>query len=232
MSGPRTLSFLPDDYLERKAQTRTNVICATLLLLVMGAAGVAYYLTQRAAESVQVEHAALVEQYEEAAGRIARVQKMQDQQKKLARQAELTASLLEKLPRSLVLAELTNALPAGASLLDLKLSTRKRVKPVAVMPATRLQQRKPAVAEAPEPEQVDVKLEITGIAHDDVQVSKLIASLGKARMFRDVNLLVSEEHNDRGEILRRFKLEMQLDESAPLERPDTAAASVNQEGVR
>ena len=35
MSAPNQVSFLPDDYLARKAQQRTNIICAMLFLIVI-----------------------------------------------------------------------------------------------------------------------------------------------------------------------------------------------------
>ena len=48
MAGsPNELSFLPDDYLERKAQRRTNAICAVLFLVVMCAIGSAFTYTER-----------------------------------------------------------------------------------------------------------------------------------------------------------------------------------------
>ena len=38
MSAPNQLSFLPDDYLARKAQRRANLICATLFIVAAVAA--------------------------------------------------------------------------------------------------------------------------------------------------------------------------------------------------
>ena len=37
MAAPNELSFLPDDYLERKARRRANALCAGLSVIVMGA---------------------------------------------------------------------------------------------------------------------------------------------------------------------------------------------------
>jgi hypothetical protein len=37
MAAPNELSFLPDDYLERKARRRANALCASLSVIVMGA---------------------------------------------------------------------------------------------------------------------------------------------------------------------------------------------------
>src|SRR3954467_1431036 len=52
MSSPNQLSFLPDDYLERKAQRRTNVICASLFLVVMTSIGGAFTVSERKTREV------------------------------------------------------------------------------------------------------------------------------------------------------------------------------------
>ena len=122
MNSPNELSFLPDDYLERKAQRRTNAICAMLfLIVVIGAIGVGVHVHRavdaRGRAAVRTTSSS---KYTEAAKRIEQVQQLQEKQRTMAQQAELTASLLEKVPRSFLLAELTNALPPGVSLLDLR----------------------------------------------------------------------------------------------------------------
>ena len=47
MAAPNELSFLPDDYLERKARRRTNAICAVLFCVVISAIGGAFTVTER-----------------------------------------------------------------------------------------------------------------------------------------------------------------------------------------
>src|SRR5215212_3124965 len=126
MSSPNQLSFLPDDYLERKQRRRTNVICAGLLVVVLAAVCAAFVLRERVSRGLVNKHDAVKAQYEEAAKRLEQVQQMQEKQKRMAHQAELTASLIERVPRSFVLAELTNALPPGVSLLDMTLESKAR----------------------------------------------------------------------------------------------------------
>src|SRR3982751_1189733 len=115
MTSPNQLSFLPDDYLERKAQRRTNVICAMLFVIVLAAIAGAFTVTERSNHAVERQHADIERAYAEAAKRLEQVNEMQEKQKRMAHQAELTASLLEKVPLSHVLAEVTNALPTGVS---------------------------------------------------------------------------------------------------------------------
>ena len=63
----------------------------------------------------------------QAARPIEQFQKLQEKQRTMAMQAELTSSLIEKVPRSFLLAEMTNSLPTGVSLVDLVLDSRKKV---------------------------------------------------------------------------------------------------------
>jgi len=72
---------------------------------------------------IEDQYTKVQDQYTSAAKRIEQVQQMQDKQRKMAQQAELTAGLLEKVPRSFILAELTNGIPEGVSLLDFRLDS-------------------------------------------------------------------------------------------------------------
>src|SRR5215831_9029382 len=107
MGSPNELSFLPDDYLERKAQRRTNVICAMLFLIVMVAIGTAFTFTERLGKDVEKEHANWETKYTDAAKRIQLKQQLEQKQAMMEKQAELSASLLEKVPRSYLLAKIT-----------------------------------------------------------------------------------------------------------------------------
>ena len=49
------LSFLPDDYLERKAQRRANVLCAGLAVVVIATVGAAFSVTERMNRKVDAE---------------------------------------------------------------------------------------------------------------------------------------------------------------------------------
>src|SRR6266496_1183098 len=121
MGAPNELSFLPDDYLERKARRRTNAICAILFFIVISTIAGAFTVTERSMREIDQQFAQVEQQYADAAKRIEQVQQMQEKQRTMAHQAELTASLLEKVPRTFLLAEITNGIPEGVSLLDFSL---------------------------------------------------------------------------------------------------------------
>ena len=234
MAAPNELSFLPDDYLERKARRRTNAICAVLFCVVISAIGGAFTVTERSMREIESQYTTIQDQYTDAAKRIEQVQQMQDKQRKMAQQAELTAGLLEKVPRSFILAELTNGIPQGVSLLDFRLesiiASGPPPKPKTAFEIRQAQvQQTNILAAAPQAKQYDVTMRINGVATTDDLVGDFIGTLSRSRMFHDVNLLYTEEHkqadNDDAK-LRKFQIELKLD---PRAQVDVAAAKAMSE---
>jgi Tfp pilus assembly protein PilN len=241
MTTPNQLSFLPDDYLARKAQRRSNVICAGLFIVVMSAIGTAFTYSERSVKAIEREHAAVEQEYTEAARRIQQVQRMQDKQRQMAQQAELTASLLEKVPRTFILAELTNSLPAGVSLLDLQMEAR-RVAAAAPVAKTIYEQRKQEIDKekaakeaALRPRVYEVSMKLTGIADTDVQVAAYISKLNRSPLFKDVNLVVSDQFKvdqKSEDSMRKFQIEFLLVNDADVSQLKalTGTAAVELEG--
>jgi Tfp pilus assembly protein PilN len=239
MKSPNELSFLPDDYLERKAQRRTNAICATLFLVVMVAIGSAFTFTERSMRDAEREHNAIERKFTEAAKRIEQVQQMQEKQRTMAMQAELTASLLEKVPRSFLLAEVTNAMPPGVTLLDLNLESRRHSAPTSPGNKSTFESKKSATADAKkkaaaaaqsEAKVYDVNVKITGVAGTDVQVAQFITRLNQSTLVRDVNLVVSEEFKSEDGPVRKFQIEMMVNPHADVaslaEKPKVTAVEL------
>jgi len=232
MASPNQLSFLPDDYLERKAQRRTNAICAVIFCAVIGGVAATFWLSEKATKAVESEYATVDSQYVTEAKRIEQVLQMHEKQQRMAHQAELTASLLEKVPRSYILAELTNQLPAGVSLLDFNMESKMRQRPVVAPVMTDYEKQKaareassrtgsgsPAPVSA-EPKLYDVSMKLTGICSTDVQVGDYMKALNKSKVLRDVNLLITEEFVQGGDKLLRFQIEMTLSPDAEVKPED------------
>ena len=91
MSSPSQLSFLPDDYLERKAQRRTNAICAMLFLVVTVAIGGAFTMSDKKLKAARDANATASVKYSDAARPIQQFQQLQEKQRTMAHQAELTS---------------------------------------------------------------------------------------------------------------------------------------------
>jgi Tfp pilus assembly protein PilN len=242
MSAPNQLSFLPDDYLARKAQRRTNIFCGVLFTVVMTAIGVTFSITEKKVHEVERQHDTVETQYAEAAKRIEQVQQLQAKQRQMAHQAELTSSLLEKVPRSFVLAEITNALPAGVSLVDFAMDSKVHQAP-APPPKPTFETRPTGPGQPPKAEPVmeaktyDVTMKLTGLANTDVQVAQFISKLNGSPLFRDVNLVVTEVYqlpNNAGiqtneAVMRRFQIELSMNPNADVQlkdQPKTAAVEL------
>jgi len=226
MGSPNQLSFLPDDYLERKAARRTNAICAVLFLLVIGGVGSVFTISENATKAIDKQYNKIEEQYVGEARRIEQVRQMHEKQQRMARQAELTASLLEKVRRSDILAEVTNCMSPGVSLLEFSLESRpKQSASSGSAPAlTAYEQKKLARETANKPKEekeavakvYEVYMKVTGTAYNDGQVAQYITRLNKSKLLKDVNLAVTDEFVMGDDKLRKFQIEMMLDPDADL----------------
>jgi Tfp pilus assembly protein PilN len=228
MNAPNQLSFLPDDYLERKARRRANILCGALSVIVLAGIGGAFSVTERSMHEVELRHDAIVRNSTEAAKRIEQVKQMHDQQRRIVQHAQLAASLVEKIPRSNLLAALTNDLPSGVSLLDFSLESHQRVS--APQTGTAFDQRKAALdaqrsadaggmADVPKE---DVPLKLTGVAETDVQVAQYMSKLNACPLLKDVNLVISESVKQNKETMRRFQIEMMINPNAEVLDADKA----------
>ncbi|MBC8108953.1 MAG: PilN domain-containing protein [Anaerolineae bacterium] len=232
MSSPNELSFLPDDYLERKAQRRTNAICAGLFLVTLIAIGSTFHFSERSNRDVDKTYDLKLREFTAEAKRIQQAEQMQEKQRTMARQAELAASLLEKVPRSFILAEITNAMPPGVSLMDFVLESKKRnlAPPQSTVGATAFEQRKATEAQKKanaaaaaanqqmaEMKLYDVGMKLTGIAPTDVQVAQFIRKLNGSKLLKDVNMVITDEFTQDGEPMRKFVVECTLDPTAEVQ---------------
>lgn len=239
MTAPNELSFLPDDYLEQKYRWRANIICVALALVTFGGIGAAWWYQRGHHVRVQALFSDIDNRYFDAARKIEQVRKMHDQQREVVHHAELAASLVEKVPRSNILAELTNSLPSGVSLLDLVMTSAPHLANTAAASSSFAQHRAAVLAQTnadalglgAKPAQFDVTLKITGIARDDIQVAQLLTRLGHSKLFEDVNLVVSDVYVDphqelaKTDPLRKWQIEMMLNPAAEV-RQDVKTAAV------
>jgi Tfp pilus assembly protein PilN len=238
MVAPNELSFLPDDYLERKARRRTNTICAILFCVVIGAIASAFWVTEKGMREIEGQANSVNQQYTEAARKIEQFQQLQEKQRTMAHQAELTSSLLEKVPRSFILAEITNGMPEGVSLLDLMMESRV-ITNVAAAPKTAFEIRKAEIGGAGAAPTVqarvyEVTLKATGVAENDVQVSQFIRKLNKSTLLKDVNLLFTDEFapgQKDGPRLRKFQLELKLNPDAKVDPNTVQPKSLKQASI-
>jgi len=208
------INLLPDDYIKRRAQQRANVLCLTLFLVVMTGVGGAALVSERSFHHTRQVAQRVNEAYAEATKLIDQLKQLEGQRQKMLHKAELTASLLERVPRSTLLAVVTNALPRYASLTRLKLIPRQIVTRVDPKPASaseagtqfeKMQQQRAQTQTV-----TIVGIEVEGLAGTDVEVGRFIANLVRNPLLTGVDLVYSQEKAIGDYHVREFQVKMEL----------------------
>ena len=204
-----TINLLPEDYLQRRRQHRGNLICAVLFGIVIvsicGAAVVSERSTQRTREVCDRMNTA----YAQAAKLIDEVHQLEAQKGRMLDKAKRSAALMERMPRSYLLAMLSNALPDGASLKSVRMAMRTVAAPASAQPKTKAAAVKAKAK--PRAPKVAVVLSINGRATTDVQVARFIARLAAHPLTDVVDLAYSKESDGQQKTAtREFQLTVML----------------------
>lgn len=210
----KNMSFLPEDYLKSRLERRTNIICITLFVVVLVVTVGAFLMKKRHLAEAEALHRSTRRQVEDAARRIEQMEELKTRKAQMMRKARLTAMLIERVPRSVVLAELINNMPPALSLVDLELDTRivRDMTPKAKTAMDRAKDsakaRLAADVEEIEVPPTQVTISLSGVAPTDVQVAQFITALNRHEMFSDVHLLVTETTTVEDQTMRKFRIEL------------------------
>jgi hypothetical protein len=222
------INFVPDDYAQSNESRRTNLIYLVLFAVVMTALGgsfVSIKIRQRACRtSEELINARMTEKKEE----IKQFEELQTKKREMMKTALTTAELLEPVPRSILLASLTNNLPPGVSLSEVKLVQKKSKQNPTVVKTSKFQvaQAQKATAQsqssAPEnPEKLlETHIDIEGLAPTDLQVASYIEQLSNSSLLDNVALVESKEFKLQDSTLRQFKLSAMLRKNVHLTKED------------
>jgi len=216
------INFVPDDYVQNTESRRTNVLCLLLLVMVMAALVGSFVTIQIRQRGCADEEAMVSEKMAKIQQAITQFEQLQIKRREMMKNALMTAELLEPVPRSVLLASLTNNLPSGTSLSKLNLIQKQpRTPPPAPKPAPKPGE-KPVAPEAPvSPEkQLETHIDIEGVAPSDLQVAAYIESLGHSTLLRSVALVESTEQTVDDTKFRRFKLRAMLRKEVQLTKDD------------
>jgi len=221
------INFVPDDYVQSNESRRANLMCLVLFSVVMAAlAGsfVTIKIRQRACSAEESLVNAKMARMQES---IRKFEELQTKRKEMMRTALTTAELLEPVPRSVVLASLTNNLPAGVSLLKIDLLQKEAKVTQSAAAKSKYQAAQEQGAPAPEAEQkvppekrIETHLEIAGMAPSDLQVAAYIERLGNSVLLDNVALVESKEKKVEDTAFREFKLTAMLRPEVHLTKED------------
>jgi len=204
------MNFVPDDYIKSSESRRTNLMYLVLFGVVM-AALVGSFMTIKIRWRVLDAKEKLVNaKLTEAQEAIKQFEELQAKRKAMMKTALTTTELLEPMPRSVLLASLTNNLPTGVSLLRLNLVQKEpKVSRIATTNKYREAQAKRTAAvgaTVSREKLLETHIDIEGIAASDRQVAVYIEQLSSSNLLDNVGLVESKEHKIDNSALRQFKL--------------------------
>jgi len=231
-------SFIPEDVIAKRLERRTNAICLSLFFVVMIVVVGAFFVTNRRWEAVKDHQEAINTRYVQAAKDIEILKALEQQRSEMVQKASLTTALIERVPRSILLAEFINRMPEESTLLEFDLQSKRvkeaapqrkvatKKKPVSLTRSPTAEEAK-AEAEAarPRPPRYETSLVIVGAASTHQRVSEYLNALQRCDLLGAVELKYSESTiiDDQGFIKFRMEAGLLADADArriePLKTP-------------
>lgn len=243
---PSDGSFLPEDYVARKAEMRANFIAVFLFTVVMFLVVSAFFVTHRRWVAIRAEQIAINEESSAEEARIEQLKVLDKERGRMLAKAEVTTALLEKIPRSVLMAEMTAQVPTNVTIEDIELTSKridpnKEVRPVDEKPKvgpvkTLAPKGKGAPAKGAEPKE-EVKPEvkpprfesavrIAGLSSVYNDITDYAAVLQASPLLEKVELVYIKEAKVQDRDLHKFEITAQLRANADaraLAKPENVA---------
>ena len=227
------INFVPDDYAQSNESRRTNFIYLVLFGVVMIALGgsfVSIKIRQRACYTSEELINSKMTEVKEA---INQFEELQARKRDMMKTAITTMELLEPVPRSILLASLTNNLPEGVSLSEVDLIQKQMKQNPTVARTSKFQstqgqntngsqqngKSQNQASENPE-KLLETYIDIGGVAPSDLQVASYIEHLSSSILLDNVALVESKEFKIEDNTLRQFKLSAMLRKNVQLSKED------------
>jgi Tfp pilus assembly protein PilN len=214
-----TTSFLPEDYLRRKRENKGLIVNLALFAVMIGLVGSAFVVSNRQWSSVKAEHATAVAEYSAEAVKIDQLKAMEAKRQELLYRAEVTTALIERVPRSILMAEIVNRMPKGTTLTDLVMEST-RVAPPAPKKTEEASSKSLTGGGAskdevkavvrPVPPTLEFRLTIAGLAASDTDVADFQTALKDCVLLDRVELASTMEHQDGERSMRKFRIEASI----------------------
>lgn len=203
------INFVPDDYIQNNESHRTNLMYLVLFVAVMMVLAGSFMTIKIRKRTFSAREKLVNARMAQAQETIKQWEELQTKRKAMMKTALTTAELLEPVPRSVLLASLTNNLPVGMSLSRLNL-VQKEPKKTSHQTTTSKYKAAQARPKVSKEKLLETYINIEGIAPSDLQVAAYIKSLSNSTLLDNVALVESREHKIEDIVLRQFKLTAML----------------------
>jgi len=223
-------SFLPEDYLQRKWESRANTISLLLFGVVLFGVVGAFFVTNRAWNTVRSQQREINAEYTEQTKKIEQLKVLEQQKLEMLDKAEVTTALIERVPRSILLAELINRMPDRLTLTDVEIKSKRIVEaptvaktgPKSIGKGPAKPGTAPAKDEAPKivkPPRIEYSISLIGLATTDEAVADYLSALKDCELLERVDHVLSQASIVNSTTMRKFRLEAQI-------RPDADARKI------
>jgi len=220
------INFVPDDYVQNTESSRTNLLYLVLFGVVMIALCGSFMTIKIRQRACGVKEQIVNTKMGKIQEAIKKFEELQTKRGEMMRTALTTSQLIEPVPRSVLLASLTNNLPQGVSLLTLNLIQQESGRSLQSAPTSKYQakQAKKTAANSAQVSKerlLETYIDLEGVAPSDLQVAEYIKRLSISNLLDNVALVESKEHKvEDGTAYRRFKLTAMLKKEVHLTRDD------------
>ncbi len=200
------INLLPEDFITKQLRKRADLMCLALFIAVMIGVLAAAEVSRRRHDRTKQVCREVNRSYNEAAALIKQMQELESVRNKMLKKANRTVALLERVPRSYILAVITNALPKGASLKDFSLLTEAKNSSSSSGRRTRYQAAAGKPSSRRGPVKTKVSIVVTGYAGTDVEVAKFITLMAKCPLIDTVDLVYSQQEEVNDVMAREFQV--------------------------
>ncbi len=220
------INFVPDDYVQNTESSRTNLLYLVLFGVVMIALCGSFMTIKIRQRACGVREKLVNTKMARIQQAIKQFEELQSKRGEMMRTALTTSELLEPVPRSVLLASLTNNLPQGVSLLTLGLIQKdsgqsSQAAPTSKYKAKQAQKAGAGDSEVSPEKLLDTNIDIEGMAPSDLEVAEYIKRLSNSILLDNVALVESKEDKvEDGTTYRRFKLTAMLKKEVHLTYDD------------
>lgn len=220
-------SFLPAEHVAKKRAQQAGAFTFALFCVVMFGVVAAFLVTTRRWRDIRQQQTTINDLYQSEAIKIDQLKQLESQRKAMLEKAEIVSALIERVPRSVLLAELVTRLPKGVIIANAELKSKRieqalsapaeagKVQKVGTLapaspnsPGANAQNGKP---QAPAPVKVlppkfEYKLTLQGIAVENNRIADYLAALKQCELLSDVELQFIEELSVEKVDMRKFEI--------------------------
>lgn len=217
--APRN-SFLPEDYVAGKMETRANILVLSLFAIVLGSVLGAFVVTNKQVSALNARKERVNEAVRLAGQKIEQVKALENQRAQMMDKAEITSALIERVPRWAVVGEIALRAPKEMRLEILNIKSTRidppKAPPPALTPQTTVKSLTAKVTGAPakkEPERPKPQaprfkyaLTIEGSAERNNDVADFLGGLKQSPTLDKVEMAYIREAKVGETVVRQFQI--------------------------